>query len=74
MNVEWADGPVAGQSDADIVEELRAAELPFPALPDSPLAETVEADFLFYFRSNSPLDTNAAMPTCARTAPRSGPA
>ena len=61
MDVEWDDGPVAGQSDADIVDELRAAEVPFPALPDSPLAETVEADFLFYFRSNSPLDTNAAI-------------
>ncbi len=61
MDVEWDDGPVAGQSDADILEELRAAEVPFPALPDSPLAETVEANFLFYFRSNSPLDTNAAI-------------
>ena len=61
MDVEWDDGPVAGLSDADIVEEIEAAEAPFPALPESPLAETVEAEFLFYFRSNSPLDTNAAI-------------
>ncbi|CAI9412598.1 molybdopterin cofactor-binding domain-containing protein [Nocardioides sp. T2.26MG-1] len=61
MDVAWADGPVAGLSDADIVEELRAAELPLPALPDTPLAQTVEVDVLFYFRSNSAMDTNAAI-------------
>ncbi|MGH3360872.1 MAG: molybdopterin cofactor-binding domain-containing protein [Nocardioides sp.] len=61
MDVEWNPGPVAGQSDADVVRELRAAESPLPALPDSPLAETLEASFLFYFRSNSPMDTNAAI-------------
>ncbi len=61
MEVEWNDGPVAGLSDADIVEELRGAELPLPALPDNPVVETVEADFLFYFRSNSAMDTNSAI-------------
>ena len=39
----------------------RAAELPLPALPDNPLAETVEHDFTFYFRSNSAMDTNSAV-------------
>jgi isoquinoline 1-oxidoreductase beta subunit len=61
MKVSWNDGPVAGQSDADIVEELKAAELPLPSPPDNPLAETLEADFLFYFRSNSAMDTNSAV-------------
>ncbi|MGZ4463954.1 MAG: molybdopterin cofactor-binding domain-containing protein [Nocardioides sp.] len=61
MDVAWAPGPVAGQSDGDIVRELRAAELPLPALPDNPLAETLESDFVFYFRSNSAMDTNSAI-------------
>lgn len=61
MDVAWADGPVAGLSDDDVVEELRAAELALPALPDTPLAKTVEVDVLFYFRSNSAMDTNSAI-------------
>jgi isoquinoline 1-oxidoreductase beta subunit len=61
MKVDWVDGPVAGLSDADIVDELRAAELPLPTLPDNPLAKTVELDVLFYFRSNSAMDTNSAI-------------
>ena len=61
MRVEWNDGPVAGLSDEDIVKELKAAELPMPSLPDTPLARTLEADFLFYFRSNSAMDTNSAI-------------
>jgi isoquinoline 1-oxidoreductase beta subunit len=61
MHVEWADGPVAGQSDEDIVAELRAAEVALPALPDNPLAQVVEEDFVFYFRSNSAMDTNSAI-------------
>ncbi|WP_343909511.1 molybdopterin cofactor-binding domain-containing protein [Nocardioides aquiterrae] len=61
MDVDWADGPVAGESDKDIVAELRAAEQPLPPLPDNPLAETVELDVVFYFRSNSAMDTNSAI-------------
>ena len=61
MQVDWADGPVAGESDEDIVAELRAAEVALPALPDNPLAQVVEEDFVFYFRSNSAMDTNSAI-------------
>ena len=71
MDVAWADGPVAGQSDDDIVAGLRAAEAPLPSLPelldslpDNPLAEsvgTVELDVLCYFRSSSAMDTNSAI-------------
>jgi isoquinoline 1-oxidoreductase beta subunit len=61
MDVDWRPGPVAGQSDADIVRKLKAAELPMAPVPDNPLAKTVEGDFVFYFRSNSALDTNAAI-------------
>ena len=41
LDVEWRDGPVAGESDATILRRLRSAELPMPALPDNPLAQTV---------------------------------
>ena len=61
MKVDWADGPVAGLSDEDIVAELKQAELPIAAVPDTPLAQSVESDFVFYFRSNSAMDTNAAV-------------
>ena len=61
MRVEWADGPVAGLSDGDIEAELKQAELPMAAVPDTPLAQSVDASFTFHFRSNSALDTNAAV-------------
>ena len=61
MRVEWADGPVAGLSDAHIEAELRQAELPMAQVPDTPLAQSVDASFTFFFRSNSALDTNAAV-------------
>ena len=61
LDVVWKDGPVAGESDATILENLRAAQLPMPKLPDTPLAQTVSGDFTFYFRSNSAMDTNSAI-------------
>ncbi|MCF6376185.1 molybdopterin-dependent oxidoreductase [Nocardioides KLBMP 9356] len=61
LDVVWKDGPVAGESDATILRKVRAAQLPMPALPDTPLAQTVSGDFTFWFRSNSPMDTNSAI-------------
>ena len=61
MKVDWNDGPVAGKSDGDIVKELKGAEVALPALPDNPLAEIIDERFLFYFRSNSAMDTNSAI-------------
>ena len=61
MRVEWADGPVAGLSDEDIEAELKQAELPMAPVPDTPLAQSLDASFTFHFRSNSALDTNAAI-------------
>ncbi len=65
VDAAWNDGPVAGQSDEDIAAELRAAELPL-TLPDGApqiplLAKTLTRDILFYFRSNSAMDTNSAV-------------
>ncbi|UUZ61548.1 molybdopterin cofactor-binding domain-containing protein [Nocardioides sp. B-3] len=61
LDVVWAPGPVAGESDATIPGKVRAAQLPMPALPTNPLIQTVTGDFVFYFRSNSPMDTNSAI-------------
>jgi isoquinoline 1-oxidoreductase beta subunit len=66
MDVEWNPGPVAGLSDEDIVAELRRAEIPLPTLAELGLdklgvLESVDADFTFYFRSNSAMDTNSAI-------------
>ena len=61
LDVVWKDGPVAGESDATILRKIRAAQLPMPKLPDTPLAQTVSGDFTFYFRSNSAMDTNSAV-------------
>ena len=61
LRAEWTPGSVGRDSDADIVAELKAAQLPIPALPANPLAETIEQDVLFYFRSNSAMDTGSAI-------------
>lgn len=61
LDVVWKDGPVAGESDQTVLRKVRAAQLPMPKLPDTPLAQTVSADFTFWFRSNSAMDTNCAI-------------
>jgi len=61
LDVDWGPGTEEGASDDSILAELRAAELPL-AVPDVPLlAKTVNADFVFPFNSNSPLETNCAV-------------
>lgn len=65
VQARWRDGPVAGKSDSDIVAGLRRAELPLtlpdgvPSIPG--VAKTLTRDLLFYFRSNSAMDTNSAV-------------
>jgi len=61
LDVAWKDGPVAGESDETILRKVRAAQLPMPALPSTPLTQTVSGDFTFWFRSNSAMDTNSAI-------------
>ena len=61
LEVDWNPGSVEGESDRTILAGLRRAELPM-AVPEVPaLAETLDADFTFYFRSNSPLEPNSAV-------------
>ncbi len=66
MKVEWNPGPVAGLSDEDIVAELRRVEIPLPSLAEMGidklgLVKSIETDQVFYFRSNSAMDTNSAI-------------
>jgi len=61
LDVDWNAGSVEGESDETILAGLKEAELPLtiPGLP--PLAKTLDAEFTFYFRSNSPLEPNCAI-------------
>jgi isoquinoline 1-oxidoreductase subunit beta len=61
LQVTWGPGTEDGQSDATVLAEVQAAELPLVVPPLNLLAQTVEGDFTFYFRSNSPLETNCAI-------------
>ena len=61
LRVDWNDGPVAGLSDEDVVAELQALDPDLPALPANPLASVLEREYVFYFRSNSAMDTNSAI-------------
>src|SRR5919204_5287023 len=59
LKVKWAPGPVDGKSTADVLADLKKAELPLtPALP---LGKTIEELFTFHFRPGDPLETNCAV-------------
>jgi isoquinoline 1-oxidoreductase beta subunit len=61
LQVTWTGGSVNGQSDATVLAQLKKAEIPL-LVPKVPLlTKTVEGSFTFYFRSNSPLETNCAI-------------
>ncbi|WP_182376806.1 molybdopterin cofactor-binding domain-containing protein [Nocardioides sp. WS12] len=59
LDVEWSAGPVAGKSSADILKELRAAQLPL-VVPKIGAA-SLDGDFVFHFRSGSALEPNCAI-------------
>ena len=61
MKVVWNKGSAEGESDQTILAGLRRAELPM-AVPSVPiLAEQVDADFTFAFRSSAALEPNCAI-------------
>ncbi|MGH8862007.1 MAG: molybdopterin cofactor-binding domain-containing protein, partial [Jatrophihabitantaceae bacterium] len=61
LEVTWNGGTVDHESDSTVLAKLKAAEIPL-AVPDVPLlAKTTDHRFTFYFRSNSPLETNCAV-------------
>ncbi|UYM05558.1 molybdopterin cofactor-binding domain-containing protein [Solicola gregarius] len=61
LRVDWRGGTAVGKSDRTVHRELKAAELPLVVPDVDPLARTVDAEFTFYFRSNSALETNCAI-------------
>ncbi|HET6165420.1 MAG TPA: molybdopterin cofactor-binding domain-containing protein [Marmoricola sp.] len=61
LDVSWNPGPVEGESDSTILARLRKAEIPL-LVPKVPvLAQTVDADFTFMFRSSAALEPNCAI-------------
>ena len=59
LDVVWGPGSVDGKSDADVLADLRKAEIPLtPALP---LGSSLEEVFTFHFRPGDPLETNCAV-------------
>ncbi|CAN5580579.1 molybdopterin-dependent oxidoreductase [soil metagenome] len=61
MDVEWNKGSVEGESDQTILAKLRRAEIPL-IVPKVPiLADQVDADFAFAFRSSAALEPNSAV-------------
>lgn len=61
MDVEWAGGKLAGESDATVLAKLKKAQLPMLTPKVSLLAKKVDASFTFNFRSNSSLEPNCAI-------------
>ena len=61
LSVTWGPGSEDDKSDADVLAELKKAEIPLLVPPLNLLAKTIDGEFTFYFRSNSPLETNAAI-------------
>ncbi|TDW88713.1 isoquinoline 1-oxidoreductase beta subunit [Kribbella sp. VKM Ac-2566] len=61
VDATWGPGTVDGESDATVLAKLRAAQLPMaaPALPL--LTKTIDAEFVFAFASNSPLEPDCAI-------------
>ncbi|MEY9886386.1 isoquinoline 1-oxidoreductase beta subunit [Catenulispora sp. MAP5-51] len=59
VDVTWGPGTVDGESDATVLEKLRAAQLPMIVPPL--LSQTVDAEFVFAFASNAPLEPDCAI-------------
>ncbi|HET9169487.1 MAG TPA: molybdopterin cofactor-binding domain-containing protein [Actinospica sp.] len=59
VDVTWGPGTVDDQSDKTVLEQLRAAQLPMIVPPL--LTETLDAEFVFAFASNSPLEPDCAI-------------
>ncbi|MFI1170859.1 molybdopterin cofactor-binding domain-containing protein [Streptomyces melanogenes] len=61
LRVSWGPGTEEGASDATVLKELRAAELPLVVPALDPLVHSVDARFTFHFASNSALEPNCAV-------------
>ncbi|TVT36881.1 xanthine dehydrogenase family protein molybdopterin-binding subunit, partial [Amycolatopsis rhizosphaerae] len=59
LDVTWGPGTVDGESDDTVLAKLRAAALPMAVPPV--LTDSIDAEFVFAFASNSALETNCAV-------------
>src|SRR5436305_6295956 len=59
LNVTWTPGSGGATSEAQVLKDLKAAELPLP--PASPVGRSLDRRFTFYFRPGDPLETNCAI-------------
>ena len=59
VDATWGPGTVDDESDATVLAKLRAAQLPMAVPPV--LAQTIDAEFVFAFASNSPLEPDCAI-------------
>jgi isoquinoline 1-oxidoreductase beta subunit len=58
LKVTWTGGTEDGRTETQVVNQLKAAELPF--VPN-PVGTTIDNTFTFAFASNSPLETGGAI-------------
>ncbi|GAB2702489.1 molybdopterin cofactor-binding domain-containing protein [Kitasatospora kifunensis] len=61
LQVTWGPGTEDGSSDETVLQELKAAELPFAVPPVNLLAHTIDTTFTFAFASNTALEPNCAI-------------
>jgi isoquinoline 1-oxidoreductase beta subunit len=59
VDATWGPGTVDNESDATVLAKLRAAQLPMAVPPL--LSNTIDAEFVFAFASNSPLEPDCAI-------------
>ncbi|HET6742112.1 MAG TPA: molybdopterin cofactor-binding domain-containing protein, partial [Kribbella sp.] len=59
VDATWGPGTVDDESDATVLAKLRAAQLPMVVPPL--LSQTIDAEFVFAFASNSPLEPDCAI-------------
>ncbi|MEE8601413.1 xanthine dehydrogenase family protein molybdopterin-binding subunit [Euzebya tangerina] len=60
LQITWQDGPSTGVSDDDVIDQLRAANL--PTLPDIPLlTDSVGGEFIFPYFAHAPMETMTAI-------------
>ncbi|WP_427888511.1 molybdopterin cofactor-binding domain-containing protein [Kribbella sp. GL6] len=59
VDATWGPGTVDGESDATVLKKLRAAQLPMTVPPL--LTQSIDAEFVFAFASNSPLEPDCAI-------------
>jgi isoquinoline 1-oxidoreductase subunit beta len=61
LQVDWSTGTTDGLSDEKVLDQLHRAELPLAVPSVKGILGTIDESFTFYFRSNSPLETNCAV-------------